>query len=75
MSVFVASADLMEEGGELYPPLLIPGSAVAQVHQVFHLLHRLDGGHLQNHSQNDMTAYVRSHESDSMLLLVGRLFL
>lgn len=55
VSVWVR-ADLVKERGELYPPLLVPGGAVAQVHQVLHLLHRLDGGHLQNHSQSDTSS-------------------
>lgn len=53
--MFAARADLVEERGELYPPLLIPGSAVAQVHQVLQLLHCLDGGHLQHHSRSETT--------------------
>lgn len=36
----------MEERGELYPPFLVPGSTIAQVYQLIHLLHCFDGGHL-----------------------------
>lgn len=36
----------MEKCGQLYPPFLVPRGPVAQVHQVLHLLHCFDGGHL-----------------------------
>lgn len=38
---------LVKKRGELYPPFLVPGGAIAQVHQFIHLLHRFDGGHLK----------------------------
>lgn len=36
----------MEESSELNPPFLMPSGTIAQVHQVLHLLHCFDGGHL-----------------------------
>lgn len=38
---------LMEKWSELYPPFLMPCSTIAQVHQVLHLLHCFDCGHLE----------------------------
>lgn len=39
--------NLMEKCSELYPPFLMPSGTIAQVHQVLHLLHCFDGGHLE----------------------------
>lgn len=41
----------MEKCSELYPPFLMPGGTVAQVHQFIHLLHGFDGGHLETTAQ------------------------
>lgn len=38
---------LMEKRGKLYSPFLMPSGTIAQVHQVLHLLHCFDGGHLE----------------------------
>lgn len=42
----------MEKCSELYPPLLMPGGTIAQVHQFIHLLHCFDGGHLETAAQS-----------------------
>jgi len=36
----------MEKGMELYPPFLMPGNTITHVHQLVHLPHGFDGGHL-----------------------------
>lgn len=49
---------LMEKRSELYPPFLMPRSTIAQVHQVLHLLHCFDCGHLETptHSYRQLIA-------------------
>lgn len=42
----------MEKCSELDLPLLMPGGAVAQGHEVIHLLHCFDGGHLETTPQS-----------------------
>lgn len=48
---------LMEKCGKLYPPFLMPSGTIAEVHQVLHLLHCFDGGHLET-TKNYIWIYI-----------------
>lgn len=48
----------MEESRKFYPPLLVPGSAVAHIHQLIHLLHRLNGHHLQANTRCSFNPFI-----------------